>query len=281
MKKIKYIFLAFIISLLLFVPGVKAVDYGACIENYGSLKINGVNTNTVRSKTGKVQYSAGYSLKNLKYSNSTKTLKYTITATDGYYITNIYYSIGKCDGEITGLDSYMRNYGSNYEITLTVNKGYVSNFTTWGLMQSASYMQTQKTHNGTSTTNPKTQLGIRKTSMIIRFYDGKLPTTSAGNASYEVESFKCEMFTSFLKKYWTWVMILMPILTIILISLDLVKVIVSSDPESGGGKDGNSMTLPKVGSNAVKRMTALVVLLLLPYLLSTIFGLFNLPFCEL
>ena len=210
-------------------------------------------------------------------------MKFTITATEGYYITNIYYSIGDCDGEITGLDSYMKNYASSYGITLTVNKGYVSNFTVWGLMQNTSYMKTQKASNGTTTTNVRRQLGIRKTSMIVRFYDGKVSSAANNNnnKSYEVESFKCEMFTSFLKKYWTWVMVLMPILTILLISLDLVKVIVASDPESGGGKDGNSMTLPKVSSNAIRRMTALVVLLLLPYILSTIFGLFNLPFCEL
>lgn len=64
-----------------------------------------------------------------------------------------------------------------------------------------------------------------------------------------------------LRKYWSWFTIIGPIALIILVSLDFAKAIIS----------GNADALKKSSTNAVKRTTAVIILLITPWLLKIIF----------
>ena len=263
-KKIKMLIIL-ILGLFIFIPSIKAVDYGQCIKRYGSMSISAGNS-TSASKAGSVTISGGNSSWSAKDVRMTATIK----ARSGYNLTKLYYALGTCTDEITGLDGKH----SSYVITVNINHGYVAKLSAWGTMVNQKILSTQK--DGEEI-RQKLEIGTKRKAASVKFYDESRPAiTTAGSGTATVEKVKCDLFKDILNKYWTWVMVLMPIVTILLISFDTLKVIISSDPENGGGKDGNSMTLPKVGSNAIKRMTALVVLMLLPYILSIVFGWFGL-----
>ena len=68
------------------------------------------------------------------------------------------------------------------------------------------------------------------------------------------------------RQLFNYIKILGPSLTIVLSSIDYIKVIVSSDEKQ----------MSKVNSNFVKRMIAAVLLFFIPTLTSVIFGVFGL-----
>lgn len=74
---------------------------------------------------------------------------------------------------------------------------------------------------------------------------------------------------SLIHKYWSWIIILAPIALIILIAVDMLKAIVSSDAEQ----------LNKSGKAAIRRTIAVVILLFLPSLLELVLGWFHLELC--
>ena len=267
MKKKIMLILVFIIGLFMFNVNVKAkVDYGQCITKYGSMNITSMGSNHSTLKGGSVSFTG----RNLKWSSSPVNITVDIRAQKDYKLTNIYYVIGNCSDEITGLDGK----SSSYKISVHVDKGYVQKLSVWGTMVNTKVLATQK--NGQEVSQ-RLKVGTKRKSVSVKFYNKSKPAaTTKGSGGATVEKAKCDLFKDILNKYWTWVMVIMPILTILLISFDTLKVIISSDPDGGGGKDGNSMTLPKVASNAIKRMTALIVLMLLPYLIDIIFGWFGL-----
>ncbi len=69
--------------------------------------------------------------------------------------------------------------------------------------------------------------------------------------------------------YWAYIMVMAPIGLMILISVDFVKAITSGKPDA----------LKKSGNDAVKRAIACIILLMLPFLLGTIFSWFSMNFC--
>lgn len=72
-----------------------------------------------------------------------------------------------------------------------------------------------------------------------------------------------------IKKYWKWVMFLTPILLIVMITLDFLKAMASGDSDS----------IKKSSNDAFKRVIAAIVLIMLPWALSVIFGWFGLNIC--
>lgn len=72
-----------------------------------------------------------------------------------------------------------------------------------------------------------------------------------------------------IQKYWGWVMILGPIGLMILISIDFVKAVVSSDADM----------LKKSGLAVFKRTLALVILLFTPFILNLVLGWFGINLC--
>lgn len=72
-----------------------------------------------------------------------------------------------------------------------------------------------------------------------------------------------------IKKYWKWVMFLTPILLIVMITLDFLKAMTSGDSDS----------IKKSSNDAFKRVIAAIVLIMLPWALSVIFGWFGLNIC--
>lgn len=79
----------------------------------------------------------------------------------------------------------------------------------------------------------------------------------------------CTDVRDLIHEYWSDVMVLVPILLIVMITLDFFKALAKGDSDS----------IKKAGSNAVKRTVAAVVLLALPALLGVIFNLVGLPLC--
>lgn len=70
-------------------------------------------------------------------------------------------------------------------------------------------------------------------------------------------------------EYWSIVMVLVPIVLMLLISIDFIKALTANDQEQ----------LKKSGNSAIKRTIAAVILLMLPALLSMILGWFGLELC--
>ncbi len=83
------------------------------------------------------------------------------------------------------------------------------------------------------------------------------------------EGTSCTKVQDIIHIYWKWVMITVPVLLIVLMSIDFFKAMVSNDADA----------IKKAVTNVVKRTIAAVVLLALPALLSFVFGLFGLPLC--
>lgn len=79
----------------------------------------------------------------------------------------------------------------------------------------------------------------------------------------------CTDFKELIEKYWSWVVLLAPIGLMVLITLDFLKATATGDSDA----------ISKSSTNAIKRTIATLVLLLLPLLLSTIFGMFGLGVC--
>ncbi len=254
-KKISLIIL-FLIALVILVPSVNAagISYGDCINKYGSISYISAGTNYyTKNGTGNINY---YDTKNNKTrSSETVTLKFDVQTNKDYGIKTISYRIGDCTGEITGFNVPSENNKGyqNMTFALTVDKGTVENFTVWG---------TQEKYNGQSLSTES----IRKESVNIKRESGENETTTGTTIAQKQD---CDSFRDLIHKYWTWIIALAPILTIVVIAIDLLGAIISSDPEK----------LNKVGNNAIKRMAALVILLFLPYILDIIFGWFNFGFC--
>lgn len=79
----------------------------------------------------------------------------------------------------------------------------------------------------------------------------------------------CSSISALFDEFWPYVMVIIPILLIIMISIDFFKAVASGDAD----------TLKKSGTNTVKRTITAVILLILPVLLDTVFGLFGIDIC--
>ena len=76
-------------------------------------------------------------------------------------------------------------------------------------------------------------------------------------------------FRGLLKKYWSWVLILVPAALLVFISYDFIKSMASNDSDA----------LKKSSTNALKRVIAGLLILLAPWFVQLIMGWFGLTFC--
>ena len=102
---------------------------------------------------------------------------------------------------------------------------------------------------------------------IVSFFN--LNIVKAANVNVG-EKIQCQTLQDLLDKYWTWVMVLAPIATIILITIDFVGPILAGD-------SGEAMK--KASDRAFKRSLALVLLIMLPVIVNLLFGLFGIETC--
>lgn len=87
------------------------------------------------------------------------------------------------------------------------------------------------------------------------------------SAARIVDKVKCDKgIISLISRYWGIFVIFIPILLIVMMTVDFLKAMASSDSEA----------IKKSSTNAIKRVIATVVLLGLPWLLKTIFTVFGL-----
>lgn len=109
-------------------------------------------------------------------------------------------------------------------------------------------------------TEKGTRKGVEKQDVIQTNEKGEIINTSKTS---------CTDVRDLIHDYWSYVMVIVPILLIVMMALDFFKAIGSNDADA----------IKKAGTNAVKRTLAAVILLALPALLSIVFDLFGLPLC--
>ena len=105
--------------------------------------------------------------------------------------------------------------------------------------------------------------GIKKggTKVLLKTNaDGEIINSSATS---------CTEVSDLIHDYWKYVMVIVPILLIVMMTLDFFKAV---------GK-GDSDSIKKAGNNTIKRAISAVVLLALPALLGLIFSWFGLDLC--
>lgn len=234
-------------------------DTGACIDDFGTIKVTG---------TGYSNFVGG----RIFYSNKTKTVdqstkEETVTfdveaaARVNYDITEIHYSIGSklgysCSGVIKG--KAVENNNGSVNLTVTIDKLWVNNMSFWAKSVS-------RTYSSKSDTTKSNMINVNR-----KMTDKELEEINKELEIGEGETLQCKTLQELLDKYWTWVMILAPIATMILITIDFVSPILSGD---------SADALKKAGNRSFKRAIALVILLMLPVITNLLFGLFGVETC--
>lgn len=241
---------------VMFVSADSKFDSGDCINNFGSI--------TLKS-TGDKNYGGGRVKFDNKSNNLTwnteavsfdvevqsklyhkvKTVGYSISSKDGY----------SCSGVVQGT-SIENNTGSVI-LHVVINKGWVEDMSFWGKT-----VNREDPTVGDVTKSNKINVKREMTESELEGISQDLNITTG-------EKLTCVTIDDLISKYWSWVMILTPICTIVLITIDFVKPVISSDGDA----------LKKAGNNALKRTIALVILLMLPIITNTIFGLFGIETC--
>ena len=93
--------------------------------------------------------------------------------------------------------------------------------------------------------------------------------TNADGEIINSSATSCTEVSDLIHDYWKYVMVIVPILLIVMMTLDFFKAV---------GK-GDSDSIKKAGNNTIKRAISTVVLLALPALLGLIFSWFGLDLC--
>ena len=137
-----------------------------------------------------------------------------------------------------------------------------------------------------TTTTKKTSVGETTTTKTKRTVEDATPENVVPSSSYakgtkspnlvgDSKKVGCDSgdgdttISELIEKYWSWIMILAPVALMLLISIDFVKAIMSSDADM----------LKKSSYAALKRTIAVVVLLMLPVILNLLLGWFGIEFC--
>ncbi len=209
----------------------------------------------------------------------------TTQITPGYQVAKIIFTINKGHLKNINVKGFRGTVNSAEPIsgsgglTVKVNKGLSSG-------ESMPVNTTKK--NDTTTTKPSANICTRRDGSYCNQAEKDASSkqaeetgTAASHAGYvsgnpatdtydpSKSDVKCSDVSSLVNKYWKYVMILVPIVLVLLITIDFVKAIVASDAEQ----------LKKSASTAVKRTLATVILLILPVLLSVVLKWFGLELC--
>lgn len=257
----KNIFTLLMTFIIMFIPVLvvnadDSFDAGECIEGFGSITLKSTGSNN--DVGGKVVF------KNKKntgtWSTNTVTFDAKVEATTNHKIKTVGYSIKSkdgysCSGIVKGTS--IENNTGHVELSVTIDKGYVSEMSFWG--KSVNRNDPSK---GDMTESNVISVKREMSDAELKEIDEELEITTG-------ETLECDTLDDLLSEYWTWVMILMPVITLLLITIDFVGAMLSNDSDS----------LKKSSSKALKRVLALVILLLLPIIINILFGLFSIETC--
>ena len=257
----KRLFTLLIVFIMLFMPilvvnASDSWDTGDCIEDFGSITFDSAGSNN--DVGGKVSYSNAKN--NNTWSTKTVTLDANIIATTGHKVKTIGYSINSKDGySCTGIikGSTVENNSGNVKIHVKIDKGWVNSIAFWG----KTVNRNDPTKSDMTESN-KISVKREMTDAELEAIDEELNITTG-------EKLECDTLDDLLSKYWTWVLILMPVITLLLITIDFVGAMLASDSDA----------LKKSSVKALKRVTALVILLLLPVIIDLLFGIFSIETC--
>lgn len=143
---------------------------------------------------------------------------------------------------------------------------------------SANYTITCQSEYNSLPTCKKGYVPVMKGSELVcaKCKDGSKKVTTTTTNVTNVTTNRVEDITdcdsgvyNLLRKYWKIIMIFSPVILILMTTLDFFKAIVSSDSDK----------LKKASSDALKRTLAYVILVLLPFIISTIFSWVGVTFC--
>lgn len=259
MKKnimILFLFLFTFISSTMVVKAADNFDAGDCIKNFGEISDLSAGDknfgggrvlfhnkdNHTTWNDGKVTFDVEVQSKPY---HKVKTIHYSINSKDGY----------SCTGVISGSD--IENNSGSVTLHVVIDKGWVDDMAFWGKT-----VDRRDATKGDTTKSNKVSVKREMTEEELKAINEELEV-GAG------EKLTCKTIDDLLGKYWSWVMILAPVATMLLITIDFVNPIISSDSEA----------LKKAGDKALKRTIALVILLVLPLIVSMLFSLFGIETC--
>ena len=251
MKKKILVCLIFLITCFFNVNSVLAFDAGSCIEGFGTIKKgSGSTSNTATLSKVEISGTTDY---NWDDKTTPRKFNVTITSKSNYKIQEIIYRVSSKDGySCNGVIDVSSSGYSSIELEVEINKKNI-----W-VDDVSFYARTTKTKNAEVTTDftPKKTVKVKYNNVTTTKYTGE-------------ESITCKFLEDVFGEYWNWILILAPVATMILITIDFVGCILSSDAEA----------MKKVGDKTIKRTIALVLLLMLPIVLKLIFNLFGLDIC--
>ncbi len=275
MKK-KFI-VVLILSLIMFMPyKVMAadIDYGDCITKFGSITF--VGSGSDNNIGGNVNYSN--TKNNTKWSTDTVTFDVELQAPSGDRVQKVNYKIvslgdQSCTGSITG--SLVENNEGSVKFSVVIDKGYVEKVRFSGVSVSRNNPNKKDDISGED-------MGIRKNAeendqlndsqlgdlLGIECTDknGDGDTDDAGEC-VKTSTLECDAgIYNLLNKYWKWVVFIVPLLLIVMITIDFLKAMSSGDADA----------IKKSSNNAIKRVIAAIVLLALPWIITVVFTWFGL-----
>lgn len=265
----RYLLLMLTMLLILFSPvRISAYSGGECFDKFGEIMsyTTGSNTSQMHPVYGHVEYNSAKN--NNLWSAKPVTFEVVVQAPNGGSKVNEikYYIESKDDNTCSGTipDEYVNGNSGSVTLEIAIYKDV--------------YVNTLNFY-GTATNSSGAVVDIDAKTLDIH-YD-PVQTTTASGASVDKlqpgETLACSDLSDLLNKYWSWVVIICPVLLIALVSIDFAKAVMGI----GGKSDGNSSAdaMKKATSNTIKRTTALIILLFSPYILNFIFGLAGIDFC--
>lgn len=262
----KNIFTLLLTFIIMFIPTLvvnasDSFDAGECIEGFGSITLKETGSNN--DVGGKIKIDNDTNLK--EWNEKPVTFDADVQAHSKYKVDTVHYSIVSnegvvCTGVVSG--SEVEKNTGNVKLTFKIDKGNVKYVYVWG--------------RDSKRSNPdKTDFISRETVKVYKnanANDKPANNSDISIAEMDREEVKdnCEKDLGyFIDKYWTWVLILMPTIAIILMTIDFVGAMLASDSDA----------LKKASSKALKRVLALAILLLLPVIIRILFRLFDIDTC--
>lgn len=298
MKKRFIILLLGIIGLMLMFPNnVKAddkLDAGECMKKYGEISFNSKGKYNSNAFKPKVRYTNGKNNDSRigvlgagnDWTNDPVSFTVELKSPKKYKVKKIYYTIKEddkksCKGEIT--DSRIENNEGSVKLNVTISKGTVESVN-FGRVSVHMKDSNKKEDTGESPIYIRRRDPQKETNESKKNEEESKKETNS-NTTLDEESLEKELFgddennnffceeDSSLKKFfdnlWKAVGIITPPLLILMCSIDFFKAITSADADK----------LKKASNNALKRTLAFVILMLLPFILTTVFGWIGLRLC--
>lgn len=183
--------------------------------------------------------------------------------------------IGANEKDSSGGYKYGHIFSVHFSGTYANESGEIVNYSSDNvtLRRSGQYYSTNRTSK-TTTKKGQTTTALEITSTTgesgapagIRKATNTKQITEIGSGNSDIA---CDTIGELFDEYWPYVMVIIPILLIVMISIDFFKAMAVNDADA----------LKKAGSNAVKRTIATIIALALPALLRMLFGLFGIDFC--